>query len=100
MSSRRNALLVFKTDLFNDSDNDEQLFGFHGEDVVLREAAADSDFDVNEVSHEEYSREPQAITLLLLITSSLPFTLALSIHGRMWSSISAFNCCPSTAILL
>ena len=40
---------VFKTDLFNDSDN-ERFFGFRAEDIVLHEAVADSDFDVNEVS--------------------------------------------------
>ena len=28
-------LLVFETDLFNDSDNDEQFYGFHAEDIVL-----------------------------------------------------------------
>ena len=32
------------------SDNDERFYGFRAEDVVLREAVADSDFDVNEVS--------------------------------------------------
>ena len=47
--SQRNALPVFKAGLFDDSDNDERFYGFHGEDIVLREAVADSDFDVNEV---------------------------------------------------
>ena len=37
-------------DLFNDSDSDEQFFGFRAEDIVLREAVADSDIDVSEVS--------------------------------------------------
>ena len=32
------------------SDNDERFYGFRTEDIVLREAVADSDFDVNEVS--------------------------------------------------
>ena len=32
------------------SDNDERFYGFRAEDIVLREAVADSDFDVNEVS--------------------------------------------------
>ena len=32
------------------SDNDEQFYGFRTEDIVLREAVADLDFDVNEVS--------------------------------------------------
>ena len=48
--SRRNALLVFKTDLFNDSDDDERFFGFCAEDIVLQKAAADLDFDINEGS--------------------------------------------------
>ena len=48
--SQRNALPVFKTDLFNDSENDERFFGFRAEDIVFREAVADSDFDINEVS--------------------------------------------------
>ena len=41
---------VFETGLFNDSDNDERFYGFRAEDIVLREAVADSDSDVNEVS--------------------------------------------------
>ena len=45
-----NALPVFKTDLFNDSDNDKRFSGFHAEDIMLREAVADLEFDVNEVS--------------------------------------------------
>ena len=49
-SSRRNALPVFETGPFDDSDNDEWFYGFHAEDIVLREAVADSDFDANEVS--------------------------------------------------
>ena len=49
-SSQRNALPVFETGLFDDSDNNEQFYGFRAEDIVLREAVADSDFDVNEVS--------------------------------------------------
>ena len=32
------------------SDNDERFYGFRAEDIVLRGAVADSDFDVNEVS--------------------------------------------------
>ena len=32
------------------SDNNERFYGFRAEDIVLREAVADSDFDVNEVS--------------------------------------------------
>ena len=32
------------------SDNDKWFYGFRAEDIVLREAAADSDFDVNEVN--------------------------------------------------
>ena len=36
--------------LFDDSDNDEQFYGFHAEVIVLREAVIDSDFDINEVS--------------------------------------------------
>ena len=44
------SLPVFKMDLFNDSDNDERFFGVRTEDFVLREAVADSDFEVNEVS--------------------------------------------------
>ena len=32
------------------SDSDERFYGFHAEDIVLREAVADSDYDVNEVS--------------------------------------------------
>ena len=47
-SSRRNGLLVFKTGLFNDSDNSVPLLGFHAEDV-LQEAVADSDFDIYEL---------------------------------------------------
>ena len=43
-------LPIFKTDLFNDSDNDDRFFGFCAEDIVSREAVADLDFDVNEVS--------------------------------------------------
>ena len=43
-------LPVFKMDLFNDSDNDKWFFGFRAEDIVLGEAIADSDFDLNEVS--------------------------------------------------
>ena len=43
-------LPVFETDLFNNSDNDKRFFGFCAEDIVLREAVEDSDFDVNEVS--------------------------------------------------
>ena len=39
--SRSNSLPVFKTDLFNDSDDDKQFCGFHAEDNVLREAVAD-----------------------------------------------------------
>ena len=31
------------------SDNDEQFYGFHAEDIVLREAVADLDFNVTEV---------------------------------------------------
>ena len=46
----KNVLLVFEMDIFNDSDNDERFLGFQVEDIVLREAVADSDFDVNEVS--------------------------------------------------
>ena len=34
----------------HDSDNDEWFYGFHAEDIVLREAVADSNFEVNEVS--------------------------------------------------
>ena len=34
-------LPVFKTGLFDDSDNDERCYGFHGEDIVLQEAVAD-----------------------------------------------------------
>ena len=48
-ASRRNMLLVFKMDLFNDSDYNKWFFGFHTEDIVLWEAVVDSDFDVNEV---------------------------------------------------
>ena len=48
-SSQRNVLTVFKTDLFNDSDNSKRFFGFRAENIVLREAIADLDFDVNEV---------------------------------------------------
>ena len=43
-------LPVFKTYLFNHSDKDEQFSGFCVEDIMLREAVADSEFDVNEVS--------------------------------------------------
>ena len=43
-------LLVFETGLFDDSDNDERFYGFRAEDIVLREAVVDSDFDVYEVS--------------------------------------------------
>ena len=32
------------------SDNNEQFYGFRPEDIGLREAVADSDFDINEVS--------------------------------------------------
>ena len=32
------------------SDNDERFYGFCAEDIVLWEAVADSDLDVNEVS--------------------------------------------------
>ena len=32
------------------SDNDEWFYGFRAEDIVLQEAVADSDFDINEVS--------------------------------------------------
>ena len=48
-SSRRNTFPVFETGLFDDSD-DEWFYGFHAEDIVLREAVTDSDFNVNEVS--------------------------------------------------
>ena len=41
---------VFETGLFDDSDNDKRFYGFHAEDIVLQEAVANSDFDVNEVS--------------------------------------------------
>ena len=34
----------------DDSDNDEQFYGFRTEDIVLQEAVADFDFDINEVS--------------------------------------------------
>ena len=34
-------LPVFKTGLFDDSDNDKRCYGFHGEDIVLQEAVAD-----------------------------------------------------------
>ena len=34
----------------DDSDNDEQFCGFRTEDIVLQEAVADFDFDINEVS--------------------------------------------------
>ena len=44
------SLPVFQTDLFNDSDNDEEFFGFRTKDIALPEAVADSDSDVNEVS--------------------------------------------------
>ena len=37
-------------DLFTDSDNDERFFGFRAEDIVLPEAVADSDCNINEVS--------------------------------------------------
>ena len=43
-------LPVFETGLCNDSDNDERFYGFRAEDIVLREAVADSNFDVNDVS--------------------------------------------------
>ena len=43
-------LLVFESGLFDDYYNDERFYGFCGEGIVLREAVADSDFDVNEVS--------------------------------------------------
>ena len=43
-------VLVFETGQFDDSDNDERFYGFRAEDIVLRKAVADSDFDVNEVS--------------------------------------------------
>ena len=43
-------LPVFEMDLFNHLDNDERFFGFHAEDIVLQEAVADSDFDINEAS--------------------------------------------------
>ena len=36
-------------DLFNGSDNDEQFSGFHAEDIMLREAVADLEFNVNKV---------------------------------------------------
>ena len=53
--SQRNALLVFKTDLLNNSDNVERFFGFRTENIVLQEAVADSNFDANEVSvHTSY----------------------------------------------
>ena len=48
--SQRNALPVFETGLFNDSDKDERFYGFRAQDIVLREAVADSDFNVYEVS--------------------------------------------------
>ena len=32
------------------SDKDERFYGFCAEDIVLREAVVDLDFDVNEVS--------------------------------------------------
>ena len=43
-------LPVFQTGLFDNSDNDERFYGFRAEDIVLREAVVDSDFNVNEVS--------------------------------------------------
>ena len=43
-------LPVFKTGLFDDSNNDERFHGFRAEDIVLREAVADSDFNTNEGS--------------------------------------------------
>ena len=49
-SSWRNALPVFKTGLSDDSDNDQRFYGFRAEDIVLREAVVDLDFDINEVS--------------------------------------------------
>ena len=50
LKSSRNVLPVFETGLFNDSDNDERFYGFRAEDIVLWEAVADSNFDVNDVS--------------------------------------------------
>ena len=49
-SSRRNAQPAFKMDLFNDSDNDQRFSGFRTEHIMLWEAVADSEFNVNEVS--------------------------------------------------
>ena len=43
-------LPVLKTELFNDSDDDNQFSGFRADDIVFRKAVADSDFNVNEVS--------------------------------------------------
>ena len=43
-------LPVFETGLFDGSDNDKRFYGFCAEDIVLREAVEDLDFDVNEVS--------------------------------------------------
>ena len=44
-----------ETGLFDVSDNGEGFYGFHAEDIVLREAVVDSDFDVNEVSSVQTS---------------------------------------------
>ena len=43
-------LPVFETGLFDDSDSYERFYGFRAEHIVLQEAVADSDFDINEVS--------------------------------------------------
>ena len=42
-------LLVFKMDLFSDLDNDERFSDFSTEDIMLREAVADSEFNANEL---------------------------------------------------
>ena len=39
-------LPVFKTVLFNDSDNDERFSGLRVEDIMPREAVADSEFEL------------------------------------------------------
>ena len=48
--SIQRIVLVFKMDLFNDSDNEVWFSGFCTDDTMLREAVADSEFNVNEVS--------------------------------------------------
>ena len=84
------------------SDNDERFCGFRAEDIVLREAVADSDFIVNEVSSVHSSDWSKVALPTLLPVSKARSnarrrgrSLAFKTRWRMCFSGFSTSCSPS-----